>query len=58
MDVALKDSEALHNHFQDIGIVHEYNLYLGIAHDQTAYYERGAVEGFRFHLPGLESARK
>jgi enterochelin esterase-like enzyme len=58
MDVALKDSEALHKYFQDIGIVHEYNLYLGIAHNQAAYYERGGVEGFRFHLPTLEPARK
>jgi enterochelin esterase-like enzyme len=58
MDVALKDSEALHKYFQDTGIVHEYSLYLGIPHNQTAYYERGGVEGFRFHLPALEPAKK
>ena len=55
---ALKDSEALHKYFQEIGVVHEYDLYLGIAHNQAAYYERGGVEGFRFHLPALEQARK
>jgi hypothetical protein len=58
MDVALKDSEAIHKYFQDTGIVHESSLYLGIAHDQTAYYKRGGVEGFRFHLPALEPAGK
>jgi enterochelin esterase-like enzyme len=58
MDVALKDSEALHKYLQEIGVVHEYDLYLGIAHNQTAYYERGGVEGFRFHMPALERTTK
>jgi enterochelin esterase-like enzyme len=52
-DVSFDDSEALHAHFQKIGVVHEYEILLGIAHDTRAYYERAGVEGFRFHLPAL-----
>jgi endo-1,4-beta-xylanase len=53
-DVAFDDSEALHAHFQKIGVVHEYEVLLGVAHNTAAYYERAGVEGFRFHLPALK----
>jgi len=56
-DVSLEDSEALHAHFQKIGVVHEYELILGVPHNTAAYYERAGVEGFRFHLPALQAAR-
>jgi enterochelin esterase-like enzyme len=49
-DVSFADSEALHEHFQKIGVVHEYEVLLGIAHATGPYYERAGVEGFRFHL--------
>jgi endo-1,4-beta-xylanase len=54
-DVALKDSEALHSHFQKIGVTHEYELLHGVAHNMMAYYERAGVEGFRFHVPALQA---
>ncbi len=54
-DVAFKDSEAIHAHFQKIGVTHEYEVLLGVAHNMMAYYERVGVEGFRFHLPALQS---
>ena len=57
-DVAYPDSEALHAHFLSIGVVHEYEALLGVAHNMTAYYDRVGVEGFRFHAPALELARK
>ncbi len=55
-DVALKDSEAMHKYFQEIGVVHEYGLFLGIPHNQTLYYER-ARRG-RLSLPRAGLGRK
>jgi enterochelin esterase-like enzyme len=52
-DVSFDDSEALHAHLQKIGVVHEYEVLLGVAHNTTAYYERVGVEGLRFHVPAL-----
>jgi pimeloyl-ACP methyl ester carboxylesterase len=40
MDVALKDSEALHKYFEEIGVAHEYDLY---PREQTA---RGIIDHF------------
>ena len=53
-DVAYPDSEELHAHFLKVGVTHEYEALLGVAHNQTAYYARAGVEGFRFHLPALD----
>ncbi|HUQ93646.1 MAG TPA: alpha/beta hydrolase-fold protein [Bryobacteraceae bacterium] len=54
-DISLPDSEVLHAHFQKIGVVHEYELLLGVTHATAAYYNRAGVEGFRFHLPALDA---
>lgn len=51
-DVSFEDSEVLHAHLRKVGIVHEYEIALGIPHNTTAYYQRVGVEGFRFHFPG------
>ncbi len=56
-DVAFEDSEALHAHFQKIGVLHEYEVVLGVPHNTAMYYERVGVEGFRFHLPALQGGR-
>lgn len=50
--MALPDSEVLHEHFNKIGVVHEYEVLLGVAHATNAYYERVGVEGFPFSLAG------
>ncbi len=54
-DVALPDSEVLHEHLNKIGVLHEYEVLLGVAHATAVYYERAGLEGFRFHLPALEA---
>lgn len=53
-DVSLPDSEALHTHLRNIGVAHEYEVLLGVAHATAAYYNRAGIEGFRFHVPALD----
>lgn len=48
-DVSWADSEALHGALQGFGVAHEYEALLGVAHDNTAYYERAGERGFAFH---------
>ncbi|MBI1354814.1 MAG: hypothetical protein GC160_10735 [Acidobacteria bacterium] len=48
-DVALPDGEELHAYLQRLAIPHEYEMLLGVPHNQNMYYERAGFHGFEHH---------
>jgi esterase/lipase superfamily enzyme len=48
-DIAMGDAEALHSCLKELGLPHEYEILLGVAHDSEAYYRKAGVRGFQFH---------
>lgn len=48
-DIAMGDAEALHSWLKGLGIPHEYEILLGVAHDGKEYYRKAGVRGFQFH---------
>ncbi len=52
-DVSFADSEKLHAHLRSLGVPHEYEILLGVAHNTQAYYDRAGVHGFQFHAAGF-----
>lgn len=48
-DIAMGDAEALHSWLKDLGIPHEFESLLGVAHDGKEYYRKAGIRGFRFH---------
>ncbi|MEZ5361911.1 MAG: alpha/beta hydrolase-fold protein [Bryobacterales bacterium] len=46
---ALEDGEVLHAFLQRLAIPHEYEMLLGVPHNQKMYYERAGFHGFAHH---------
>ncbi len=48
-DISMEDAEALHASLKSLGLSHEYEILLGVAHDSETYYRKAGVRGFQFH---------